>query len=159
MGSVGLAFLFGSVSAASILQTCIVQKTGKDCPGGDGCLNGNKRYDTLPQAWDACGQISGCAFIMSYDDPVAGYEGFYHRRATDPDCQPGNPYCLALYNYSSVCSGDWKLCPPNSTQVASLRNDKQILAENEKLREENEMLRIRLDALRGEPKVGTVANH
>lgn len=59
---------------------------GKGCPDpgdlkdGHTCLNGNKEYDTLQEAWTACGEVAECAAVMEHSN-----HKYYLRRANDPD--------------------------------------------------------------------------
>jgi len=53
---------------------------GKNCPSNAAsCINGNVGYRTLAEAWERCGKVPGCGFVMRY---VNGY--FYLRRLSDP---------------------------------------------------------------------------
>jgi len=72
---------------------------GKHCPpenGIAGCLNGNKGYTSLAAAWEACGKVTGCGFIMRYSNG-----NFYLRRLSDPDGAGAG-----LWGYT------YKPCPP-----------------------------------------------
>ena len=51
---------------------------GKYC-GDGGCINSNTGYSTLLEAWNNCGQVLGCGFIMLYSD-----NKYYLRRNSDP---------------------------------------------------------------------------
>mmetsp|Transcript_73953 Transcript_73953/g.128290 ORF Transcript_73953/g.128290 Transcript_73953/m.128290 type:complete len:845 (+) Transcript_73953:66-2600(+) len=61
---------------------------GKGCPfpnihtdvWGLLCLNGNKPYDTLKAAWDACARNEECGAILAAKD-----KKYYLRRMSDPD--------------------------------------------------------------------------
>jgi len=51
---------------------------GKKC-GGNVCINENKKYSSVEEAWAACGTVKECGFVMESD-------GFFQlRRTTDPD--------------------------------------------------------------------------
>ena len=54
---------------------------GKNCPGTSaGCLNGNTGIPTLAEAWERCGEVADCGYIMKYVNGM-----FYLRRSSDPD--------------------------------------------------------------------------
>jgi len=70
------------------------RQTGKSCPAND-CLNDDKSYNTLYEAWKACSVIYGCDHVMFLD--TDGY--YYLRRETDPDSSSGQ-----LYTYECTSS-------------------------------------------------------
>mmetsp|Transcript_130506 Transcript_130506/g.226787 ORF Transcript_130506/g.226787 Transcript_130506/m.226787 type:complete len:262 (-) Transcript_130506:94-879(-) len=79
-----------------------LQAKGKRCPPAEGpnslpCLNKNKDYETLEQAWAACGRVEDCDSVMQYTDGR-----WYLRRATDPDISGEG---LKLYVYT--CMPTW----------------------------------------------------
>ena len=51
---------------------------GKSC-GSNGCINGNKGYSTLLQAWGRCAKVPHCGFVMRWND-----DRYYLRRSSDP---------------------------------------------------------------------------
>ena len=65
---------------------------GKNCPGGhNSCINNNQGISTVAQAWEQCGKVAQCAFVMRYVNNL-----YYLRRATDPNLvYPG----IWGYNY------------------------------------------------------------
>mmetsp|Transcript_773 Transcript_773/g.1541 ORF Transcript_773/g.1541 Transcript_773/m.1541 type:complete len:254 (-) Transcript_773:82-843(-) len=74
---------------------------GKDCPKrshhdteGSTCLNGNKPYSTMAQAWEDCGKIKECGAVMQNVD----YH-WYLRRHSDPDTKLKGQ---VLYAYNCV---------------------------------------------------------
>jgi hypothetical protein len=66
-----------SSSAPSYSQ---LKTGGRDCPNNDDkrCLNNNTCYRRLSNAWDQCGKVQGCGYIMKY------YGCLHLRRASDP---------------------------------------------------------------------------
>jgi len=52
----------------------------KRCASGPtGCIMNNKRYLTFKEAWEACGLLLECGFVMKWE------LGYYLRRSSDPD--------------------------------------------------------------------------
>ena len=47
--------------------------------GAQNCLNGNTPIDSLQEAWNRCGEVSGCTRIMKFTD-----NKFYLKEANDP---------------------------------------------------------------------------
>ena len=52
---------------------------GKSCPDA-GCFHDNVYYPSLAEAWEHCGMVPGCGFVMRHHTG-----NFYLRRLTDPD--------------------------------------------------------------------------
>lgn len=91
-----------AMQACALPDQRAVQAKGKRCPPPEGpdalpCLNHNKDYDTMEQAWAACGQVPDCDSIMQYTDAR-----WYLRRSTDPDISGEG---LKLYVYT--CMPAW----------------------------------------------------
>ena len=59
---------------------------GKNC-GSNYCINGNRAYPALLEAWTICGHVPDCGFIMRYSD-----QRYYLRRTSDPDLQGQDGY-------------------------------------------------------------------
>jgi len=67
----------------------------KGCPAdGDSssCVANDEHFQTLVEAWEACGRITECGIIMKYTD---GY--YYLRRRSDPDMDIAGSHSM-LYN-------------------------------------------------------------
>ena len=70
-----------------MIYVCILECSPPDAPDvsygkycGDGvCINNDTGYSTLLEAWNKCGQVAGCGFIMLYSD-----NKYYLRRISDP---------------------------------------------------------------------------
>jgi len=79
--------------------------TGKDCPGVDAssCVNDNVPFLHFADAWEECGRIAECGFIMRHPN-----RGFYLRRATDPTAKGGRESWPGV-NYG--CMGASSSCP------------------------------------------------
>ena len=58
------------------------------------CLNGNKGYPYLKEAWEACGKIPECGFIFK---DVNNY--YYLRRWSDPNMEPD----IRVWGYNFYC--------------------------------------------------------
>lgn len=87
---------------------------GKYC--GDGvCINNNTGYPTLLEAWNNCGQVVGCGFIMLYSD-----NKYYLRRISDPSIHGYKGYW-----YPENCD-DLEVCVKITTGNES-RNDGTLL--------------------------------
>ena len=48
------------------------------CLDKDACLNNNKPYYSLVEAWKMCGKVEGCGFVMRYSNGK-----YYLRRLSD----------------------------------------------------------------------------
>ena len=55
------------------------QDGGLDCSGT--CINGNKPYKDLKEAWKECGKKVGCSKILKVTDPYGEQEFFLRREA------------------------------------------------------------------------------
>jgi len=64
---------------------------GKKC-GGNVCINDNKKYSNIEDAWTACGNTTQCGFVMEKDGM------FQLRRYNDPDAYEGQ-----ARGYSYTC--------------------------------------------------------
>ena len=65
--------------AACRIEPEQVTDYGKDCwTNVDGCINSDTPYTDLTEAWEQCGKISGCGFVMRLWDTK-----YYLRRLTD----------------------------------------------------------------------------
>ena len=70
-----------------MIYLCILECSPPDAPdvsygkycGDGGCINNDTGYPTLLEAWNKCGQVAGCGFIMLYSD-----NKYYLRRISDP---------------------------------------------------------------------------
>lgn len=80
----------------------------KQCPTNapSSCINGNKPYNSLKEAWEACGTVEGCGNILEWTD-----KKFYLRRRCDPTCDPrlDGKKCGKGYEYCETC-----IFPPNN---------------------------------------------
>jgi hypothetical protein len=72
---------------------------GKNCPDNaddSTCINGNKGYSSLKEAWDDCGQVDECGAVMLFKNGQ-----YYLRRASDPDRPAGDGTQCFAYTCSS----------------------------------------------------------
>jgi hypothetical protein len=91
---------------------------GTGCPNHDAsyCLNNNKPYETIEQAWIACAQISECGNILRYEHD--GRIRFYVRRSDDPPSDSGQTIQFG----KRVAAG----CPQASAAVSSVPAKPQV---------------------------------
>ena len=65
-----------STKCATAPSTPAVPGFGADCSGA--CINGNRGYASLQQAWTQCADTAGCSHVMAYTDSK-----FYLRKSND----------------------------------------------------------------------------
>mmetsp|Transcript_125362 Transcript_125362/g.228186 ORF Transcript_125362/g.228186 Transcript_125362/m.228186 type:complete len:261 (+) Transcript_125362:55-837(+) len=79
------------------------QAKGKRCPpdedqrGLDTCLNSNKPFETMADAWKACSTVPDCDQVMQHTDAR-----WYLRRGSDPEIEGEG---MKLYSYT--CMPEW----------------------------------------------------
>ena len=70
--------------AACRIEPEQVTDYGKDCSSNvDGCINSDTPYTDLTEAWDQCGKISGCGFVMRSWEDYSWNNKYYLRRLSD----------------------------------------------------------------------------